>query len=208
MATNDPRYIIYGLIDPNTKELRYVGRSSAGFNRPRHHLMPSTLQKEKGHRSSWIKSLQGKRPEIVAIQTFDSPMCLNEAEVYWISYFRSVGCRLTNHTDGGEGIVGFKHSDLTRQKMSRSRMGHPTSQDTRDKLALIFKDRVFTKEHRIAISKTLGMGQIVDQNGVIYDSCRDAARKLGISSGCIQRVVNGQRAQTGGMVFWRLNENA
>lgn len=41
------KFLIYGLTDPITDELRYIGRSSSGLNRPRQHLAPSVYNKEK-----------------------------------------------------------------------------------------------------------------------------------------------------------------
>lgn len=33
-------YLIYALQDPNTKEIRYIGRSTKGLKRPQNHLLP------------------------------------------------------------------------------------------------------------------------------------------------------------------------
>jgi hypothetical protein len=38
------QYIIYGLVDPETEELRYIGKSSTGMSRPKKHFYPSTLK--------------------------------------------------------------------------------------------------------------------------------------------------------------------
>lgn len=45
---------------------------------------------------------------------------------------------------------------------------------------------------------------IVDQDGNVYESCADAARKLGINEKCVQRVVAGTRKHTHGMVFKKI----
>lgn len=110
------KYLIYGLIDPITNELRYIGRSSSGLQRPRCHFTPCILKKEKNHCHNWIKSLINKnlKPEIIIIETFDNSNNLNEAEIYWIAYFKFLGCNLTNLTDGGQ--VVYKEINLKSRK--------------------------------------------------------------------------------------------
>lgn len=46
------RFLIYGLVDPRTNEVRYVGRSSSGLVRPKHHSVDA-------------------RPTIVVLEKFD-----------------------------------------------------------------------------------------------------------------------------------------
>lgn len=95
--------IIYGLIDPTTKEIRYIGQSSTGLRRPKSHLNPSGIRPYGGNKNlnkkqAWVKSLLNKniKPDIITIETLDSKDQLNEAEEFWITYFRSIGSRLTN----------------------------------------------------------------------------------------------------------------
>lgn len=42
------KYLIYGLRDPITEEIRYVGRSSSGLTRPKSHYSVSSLNSKKG----------------------------------------------------------------------------------------------------------------------------------------------------------------
>lgn len=105
------KHLIYGLIDPITDELRYIGRSSSGLNRPRQHLAPCNFETQISYCHNWVKSLikQGIRPQIIVIEEFLDASGLNDAEQFWISYFKGLGSRLTNLTDGGFGF-----SDYTR----------------------------------------------------------------------------------------------
>ncbi len=118
--------IVYILIDPNTYEIRYVGLSTIGIKRTRQHLCPSRL-KANTHKNRWIKSLLYRRqkPIVKAVQVWDNIKFkdLGEAEKYWIFYFRSIGCPLTNLTDGGEGTVGLKCSEETKRKISKATRG-------------------------------------------------------------------------------------
>lgn len=115
----EPQYIIYGLEDPNTKEIRYIGLSSSGLKRPRAHFCKSHLSR-KTHRSSWIKSLNGVYPKIVILEESQNKDDLPALEIKWIRTAKSSGWDLTNHTDGGEGTNSFKHTDESKRKMSEA----------------------------------------------------------------------------------------
>jgi DNA-binding CsgD family transcriptional regulator len=111
--------LIYGLIDPRDKQLRYVGKSCDGLRRPRQHAYSYFLKNEKGHKTNWIKGLvkEGLRPEIWVIEEFADRDLLIDAEVFWIAYFKFIGCRLTNLSKGGEGANYIK-TEETRNKSS------------------------------------------------------------------------------------------
>lgn len=109
---------IYGLKDPNTLEIRYIGQTSQGFKRPEVHVTKSAL-KNKTHRSSWIKSILPKKPIIVVLESC-SKEDLNSLEIKWIKYAKDNNWNLTNHDSGGSGIRGFKHSDETKKKISNA----------------------------------------------------------------------------------------
>ena len=127
--------LIYGLIDPRDGQLRYVGKSSAGLRRPRSHIFPSALKKEHTHKAYWLRRLiaAGLQPEIEVLET--APADIDDAEKFWIAYFKSIGCNLTNLTEGGEGVVGLRHSAAARAKMSAVRRGVPKSPEWRAKIA-------------------------------------------------------------------------
>jgi len=46
-----------------------------------------------------------------------------------------------NSTQGGDGVLGLKHSDLSRKKMSNSHSGKVLSQEHRDKIGLAHRGR-------------------------------------------------------------------
>ncbi len=91
---------IYGLCDPITKQLRYVGKTINPDRRLKDHLR----NKKRNHLSCWIGSLlkQDKHPEIFVIEKIDSSEW-QEAERFWISYFRYIGADLVNGSYGGLG---------------------------------------------------------------------------------------------------------
>lgn len=109
------RVIIYGAIDPRTNHLRYVGktkirRGSIAYSlrsRCAGHLKNASASRA----ARWFRSL-GRiaiEPEMFVIEIVAEDAWI-EAERFWIAYFKSIGCELTNATIGGEGVPGFKLS--------------------------------------------------------------------------------------------------
>lgn len=90
---------IYGLRDPFTRQIRYVGKTNDLKKRFAQHLRGD---KSNHAKRKWIKQLlleQGK-PEIVILQETNESEW-EDAEKYWISRGRELGWDLFNLTDGG-----------------------------------------------------------------------------------------------------------
>jgi hypothetical protein len=113
--------IIYALVDPRTNEIRYIGQSSRGFKRPVHHWDKTALRRDSHlHSTRWIMQLiaEGKLPLIEVLEEVDA--CeLNASEILWIARGRAFGWPLTNLTDGGGGILGFRDSPKSRSLKSK-----------------------------------------------------------------------------------------
>lgn len=118
---------IYGLVDPRNGNLRYVGKTERKLSVRLNHHMHRALKRgwRNTHKNCWIRALhrEGLTPSIVAIFECDDELFLSEAEVFWIGYFRGLGFSLTNATDGGEGCRGYKHTEESRKKMSKAKVG-------------------------------------------------------------------------------------
>lgn len=156
---------IYGLVDPTTNELRYVGQTIQKLNR---RLTGHILDKNINHKTCWIKGLKSKglKPEIFLIDEVDDI----KYEIFYISYFKSIGCDLLNVSSGGEtgnGLKGDKHPMWGRkhtpealEKMNRLGMKH--TEETLNYLKILH-----TKKITI--------------DGVEYQSLSDASRKLNMN---------------------------
>lgn len=117
--------LIYGLVDPRTLEVRYVGRSSSGLQRPALHGAASVLAKDKSHKARWIRELlsEGITYEIRILEFCHSLEALIEAEERWIWAGFRLGWPLTNGTfDGGKPI---EVSPETRALISAAKRGRP-----------------------------------------------------------------------------------
>jgi NUMOD3 motif len=133
-----PKYLIYGLVDPRSLLIRYIGRSSNKLERAKRHLNKSELDTNT-RCATWLKSLltAGRTCELVVLESVPSPDCLNKAECWWIAYGKMSGWPLTNHTLGGEGVLGYRPSLKSRASRSKKLQG-----------------RIFSEEHRAKISET------------------------------------------------------
>lgn len=129
------KLIIYGLYDPRTSRIRYVGKSSDGLRRPRAH--GRRLKYEPGHKSNWIRQLQklGLNYGIVILETASDVAELKTMECFWIAQGRGLDWPLTNLTNGGEGASGAKRSAETKEKLAASKRGKPRSEETKAKVA-------------------------------------------------------------------------
>lgn len=97
---------VYGLIDPITNELRYIGKSYNVQRRLSEHLEPNQL-KLKTHKARWINSLfkKGLKPTFIILENNLNQKNVNEAECFYIEYYKFLGARLTNGTIGGDGGI-------------------------------------------------------------------------------------------------------
>lgn len=137
------RSIIYGLIDPRSRLIFYVGLSKHGLSRPEQHRQRGRAKGEllRAHLDElWA---QGLDFEIVVLE--DEPvgqLCwwrkgsssLPDAERWWVAYGRACGWPLTNMTDGGEGARN--PHPLTRKRMSDAKKGKNNPATPRRRLAL------------------------------------------------------------------------
>lgn len=120
------RFFIYGLVDPRTGHLRYVGKTERALSvRLANHIHRALRQKTNEHKRNWIRKMiaEGLRPQIVQLWETSDVDILSQAECFWIKYFRQMGCNLTNATDGGEGSTGYRHSEEEKKRISKRQKG-------------------------------------------------------------------------------------
>lgn len=126
--------IIYGVCDPRSGELRYVGKTI--------HLLRDRLNRhlrDRGqtYRSHWFRQMDrlGLTPDIFEIEVVPSDFCWKETEQFWITYFRSLGCNLVNTSLGGDGATGIKDPPHVRLKKSLGMRGKKKSLSHRNKIS-------------------------------------------------------------------------
>ncbi len=100
----DVKFIIYGLQDPRTLEVRWVGQSKNGLRRPEGMLGKTVVAKNTYGCGDWLRELKALniRPSIVVLEELNSIDSLNAAERKHIAAWRAkIGDRLTNIAKGG-----------------------------------------------------------------------------------------------------------
>jgi group I intron endonuclease len=148
----ETRYI-YGLVDPESNQVRYIGKSIKPMQRLQNHMN----DKSKCHRANWLQSLKAKglKPELVIFEMIEGSddWSWQESEKYWIKRGKSLGWPLTNNTDGGDGVVNLPPE--TKEKMRKTWLGRKHKPETLIKLSKASKGRVKTKEMRDAMSEKM-----------------------------------------------------
>lgn len=126
-----PIVAIYGLIDPRTGCIRYVGKTVRPAQRLKLHL----TDPEDNYKARWVRSLQreGLNPEMVILQWVHES-AWESAEQWWIAHFREHGADLTNGTAGGDGC--HNPPDWVRARMGEAHKGLVKSEETRRKLSV------------------------------------------------------------------------
>lgn len=139
---------IYVLKDPETGEVRYVGKTKLTLEQ---RLKGHINEKNKNYKCNWIKSLKAKDlvPIIESIERV-SDETWAEREVYWIQYYKELDAKLVNSDDGGLG--GHNPTVEVRAKMSSAQKGKKFSAEHRAKIASATKNRLMSPESRAKLS--------------------------------------------------------
>lgn len=165
---------IYSLSDPETLEVRYIGKANDIKYRYWSHLHEAKNDLRNQHKCNWIKKLlsQDKLPliEIVEEVSIDD---WQESEKYWIAQFKAWGYNLINKTEGGEaGVISencraalakckkrghvkgqFKHSEETKAKIREKRALQKVTEEMKRKISESNKGKKKSEQHKLNISK-------------------------------------------------------
>lgn len=198
-------FIVYALLEPNTLEIRYVGKSCSGLSRVRQHFNPSQLN-SKNKKSNWLKSLLNKNlyPQVKILDYANNKITLSELEIFHIKKHKSE--RLLNMTDGGDG-----HGYKRKQKVRAWNKGLKASNEAKTSMRNARLGRKFTprsNEDKLKISKSNVVSHrreckpfICLETGKLYNSQREAAIDLKLNPANISGVLNGHKKTTMGYSF-------
>lgn len=114
---------IYGLIDPRTHEVCYVGQSAHYLTRYRQHLADAS----DGAKAHWIAELRqcALEPWLVILDIAQDKVSANQKEEWWIVFARHMQWRSVNSTYPSGGWLGIpdhlsKQLDLAKQEANRA----------------------------------------------------------------------------------------
>lgn len=162
------------------------------------------------YKKNWVQSLlnQGLEPELTVLCVLPNDKNLNEAEIFWIAEMRKRGCPLTNLTDGGGGLRGYKNTPETIEKRRQKQIGRPVPQERRDRIAASLRGRPSPKKGRPLTpeqKESHAIARIIppfkDQHGNVYKTLKECSDRWGIPSSNICRVLKGRRKSVGGLTL-------
>lgn len=109
--------VIYALLDPFSKQPRYVGKTKNLKVRLRQHMNRAAHQTHIAS-AQWLDGLNlaGVAPIAVILETVEADW--EAAERFWIASFKAVGNDLLNMTAGGGATLGHAHTEETKRKLA------------------------------------------------------------------------------------------
>lgn len=111
------------LIKYNYNDWYYIGKTSGSLEKRYISHKHDCKKNRTTHHRVWNKALkEGKVPEIILLEKTNKDN-INEKEKHYISYFKKAGIKLTNLTDGGDGLQGHIFSEEHKEKISQNRKG-------------------------------------------------------------------------------------
>lgn len=136
---------IYTLADPNTNEIRYVGKTKNSLEK-RFGSHCSKSKTRKSHCYNWIQSLKANNQKpIIELIDLVSKKEWQFWEKHYISLFKSWGFNLCNHLQGGDGPEGgYTFSENIRKKFGHKpwNKGITHSEETKKKISEKLKGRI------------------------------------------------------------------
>ena len=150
----EPKMVIYGLKCRCHQEdgVRYIGRTIQGA---KNRLIGHRNEMNRGSRYPVHHWMKKHGPENIYYEILAVAKDFETLANLEVEFFEkmSESNDLLNIQRTHQGVFRPKHSEETKAKMSRSRMGHPTSEETRQKISQSNKGRSFhTVEQRAAAS--------------------------------------------------------
>lgn len=187
---------IYSLTDPDTNEVRYVGKTTHIKRRYYEHTKNISGIKSNSHKCNWIKKLikENKYPIINIIEECNDDNW-EQRERYWISQFNN----LTNGTSGGEGGRIVTPEVREKLKISNSGENNPNfgktwNEDVRKRLSESRRKVKLTDEWKNNIGKSLGFECEID--GIVYRSMKQASIMIGVSHSTIDYRIKSNNFPT------------
>lgn len=126
---------IYALICPESRQVKYVGKTQNIKRRVRQHILKSKKFLHLEGKNKWIRDLDLKdlKPIVKILEACSEDLNWNEREKYWIKYYSDIN-PLFNQTEGGEDYIfekgntpwnkgGGKYSEGSREKMRLGKLG-------------------------------------------------------------------------------------
>jgi len=98
-------------------------------------------------------------------------------------------------------LYGRKHSEESKKKMSNSRTGFVTNREVVNRIADKLRGRKRSPDIGIAVSEFHSKIVLDTQNGIYYNSAKEASKILNIKYGTIRCWLNGSRTNKSNLIY-------
>lgn len=213
--------VIYKYISPSGKI--YIGQTTSEKRRMKEHISKSNNPKSSDYNTPFHRAIRkyGINSFIYSIeQTITAPnkKALKETLDYWeIFYIKLYDCRAPkgyNCTIGGDGVLGFKHSETTKARMKNSHTGVKRSEETKKKMRAWQIGKKLSNETKLKISKAHTGKKRPNtyrkcsayKNGILvatFESVKQAAKMIGTSQPNISKALS--KGCTAAGYYWMYN---
>jgi hypothetical protein len=185
--TRTKGHLVYVLRCPDTRAIRYCGRSSCGLKRPRQHWRTRKDRESNDRVHRWIRKLlrRNRVPVVEVVEVVepgpDANARLDAAERRWIFRLLSEGHDLTNSClpDSETSTPvrrGWSHSRIVRRKISAAKVGR----------------RLWWRAALRQAARPDRKPVIETQTGQWFSSISEAARRLRVPASHVSAIANGK----------------
>lgn len=141
---------IYKITSPSKRT--YIGQSIDIENRwIKYKNINNSKVQQKLYRSFMKYGIDNHVFEILEECSVDE---LDNTEIKWINYFKTNKTGLNILEGGGNSRKGVKHTNETKQKMSKSHLGKQDTEQTKNKKSQSAKGKIKNETHRTNLSKS------------------------------------------------------
>jgi D-mannonate dehydratase len=115
---------VYGLVSSGdeSENIKYIGQTCVSVSKRLNKHIENARCGIKTHCYNWIRSQLKIGNQINAV-ILEKNAIYGVSERKWIKWYRLLGAELTNLTDGGDGVIGWRPTDEQRRNMSIAHRG-------------------------------------------------------------------------------------
>lgn len=177
-------FYVYEHIRPDTNKIFYVGKGSL-----------ARINSTKDRNKYWnnIVNKVGSFTSKIVYQCNDEELIFL-VEIERIHQLKLVGIKLTNMTNGGEGISGLKHTEEAKEKVRQAALKriHPKhTEETKEKIRKANTGVVFTEERKRKISEKAKLRKMSDAT---KEKIKNSRKNYKHSLETIAKMIEIQRA--------------
>lgn len=169
---------VYGLADPITGAIRYIGMTNDPHVRHKAHCREND---DTDTKSRWIRELKKAKllPSLLIVEQVESDDAIRERERYWIQFYLNQGANLTNTQVPSEPVGGRKPISQKTAKVPSGKCRQPSKELMSEALMNAF-NRKINRDGGYSLrqlAKTAGIGY-AHLHRIMHGKCLPSWDKL------------------------------